>query len=737
MFQQGEDESLYVAWERFKRLLKRCPMHGIDLKTQMDIVYHALNDTSKGIIDASCCGAFKRKSAEETRDLIEGLAKCNMKAPSEFSRVIGRGRGVMELSKRTAMEAKLDAIMHRMDKQERKIHTAHEIGAVERELLRGSADVPTEELFYDAEEVKYLGEPRSYHFKSNSNLPAHYHPALRNHENFSYGGGASQGLRNEQHPQQGYQQPPRFQQQQQGGGSRNAAIQRRAQSFEDQMLQFMGDNKKLLNLHEQKVAELEASNANSQIFQKTTNASLKNLETQIGQLALNLQNQMKDAFPSDMKKNPKDCMAVKLRSGKDLEEKTEKYESNKGEEGLDNAETLEKERKKEQLLGEEGSKKKTQNNLPAVLFPQRLQKSKIEEQFVRFLKTFQKLEISMPFTEVVTQMPLYAKFLKDILSKKRKIYEEGIVNLTATCSAVIKRDLPEKMKDPGSFTIPCTIGEFEFQKALCDSGASINLMPYSIAKKLSLGELTPTTVTLQMADRTLAKPEGIIEDVLVKVGKFIFPFDFIILDMEEDSQVPLLLGRPFLATGATLIDMHKGILTLRVGEEATDFNLSRSLRNLDIEREDIKSIEDVYVNNSDFYYDCNDQLSINEKEMNFQYLEGFDSEFLHIGLHSTEKVMSLEQNGIKKRDKNEEKEFHQETSEEGLVLKELPSHLKYAYLELPKSKPVIIYARLSEAEEQRLLEILSNHKESIAWSIEELKGINPSICMHKILLEEM
>ena len=180
------------------------------------------------------------------------------------------------------------------------------------------------------------------------------------------------------------------------------------------------------------------------------------------------------------------------------------------------------ERKKEQLSGEERSKKKTQNNLPTVPFPQRLQKSKIEELFARFLKTFQKLEISMPFTEVVTQMQLYAKFLKDILSKKRKISEEGIVNLTATCSAVIKRGLPENMKDPGSFTIPCTIGEFEFQKALCDSGASINLMPYSVAKKLSLGEITPTTITLQMAYRTLEKPEGIIEDMLVKVGNFIF-----------------------------------------------------------------------------------------------------------------------------------------------------------------------------------------------------------------------
>ena len=193
------------------------------------------------------------------------------------------------------------------------------------------------------------------------------------------------------------------------------------------MLQFLGENKKLLNFHEQKFAELEASKTNSQIFQTTTNASLKNLETQIGKLALTLQNQIKDAFPSDTKKNPKDCMAVQLRSGKELEkEKSEKDEGNKGEGSLENAESLEKERKKEQQQEEEGSKKKSQNSMPVVPFPQRLQKSRIEEQFARFLKTFQKLEISMPFTEVVTQMALYAKFLKEILSKKRRIEEEGV-----------------------------------------------------------------------------------------------------------------------------------------------------------------------------------------------------------------------------------------------------------------------------------------------------------------------
>ena len=133
-----------------------------------------------------------------------------------------------------------------------------------------------------------------------------------------------------------------------------------------------------------------------------------------------------------------------------------------------------------------------------------------------------------------------------------------------------------KMQDPGSFTIPCTIGNVEFKKALCDLGASINLMLLSIVKRLSLGELTSISMTLQMADRTMEHREGVLEDVFIKVGKFIFPTDFVVMDMEEDTQVPLLLGRPFLATGAALIDVKKGELTLRVGDEAVHFNLTEA-----------------------------------------------------------------------------------------------------------------------------------------------------------------
>ena len=231
-----------------------------------------------------------------------------MRPPSESSGSSSRdkGNGMIELNKMSAMEAKLDALMHRLDKR---MHFANEIGTVEREGRVRNAEGLSEEGSYTVEEANYLNEHRGYHFKPNPNLPTHYTLALRNHENFSYGGGAQHVPRHGQNFQQGYA-PPRFQQLQQGEGRIEYQGQKRAQTFEDQMLQFKGENKKLLNFHEQKFAELEASNTNSQIFQKTTNATLKNLETQIGQLALTLQNKMKDAFPNDKKKNPKDCMEV-------------------------------------------------------------------------------------------------------------------------------------------------------------------------------------------------------------------------------------------------------------------------------------------------------------------------------------------------------------------------------------------------------------------------------------------
>ena len=144
---------------------------------------------------------------------------------------------------------------------------------------------------------------------------------------------------------------------------------------------------------------------------------------------------------------------------------------------------------------------------------------------------------------------------------------------------ILQNKLPPKLKDPGSFTIPCMFGDYNLSKVLCDLGAGINLMPYSIFRKLSLGEVKEMNMTLQLADRSIRKPKGLIEDALVKIDKFIFPVDFVVLDMEEDQDVPLILGRPFLATARALIDVQQGQLILRLNDDQIIFDMYKTIKN--------------------------------------------------------------------------------------------------------------------------------------------------------------
>ena len=186
------------------------------------------------------------------------------------------------------------------------------------------------------------------------------------------------------------------------------------------------------------------------------------------------------------------------------------------------------------------------------------------------------------------------------------------------------------------------------------------------------------------------------------------------MQMEEDTQVPLLLGRPFLAIGAALIDVQKGELTLRVGDEAVQFNINRSLEYPNVESGSCMAVRNTSLLNDALNSDCIIQHSINEIEMNFQYLESFDCKVLSSNLFNKETVSSINENSQNEESSQEHQTHEKETSAEGLTLKELPSHLKYEFLEPEKRKPVIISAALTEAEEQKLLVILRKYKEEIA-----------------------
>ena len=213
---------------------------------------------------------------------------------------------------------------------------------------------------------------------------------------------------------------------------------------------------------------------------------------------------------------------------------------------------------------------------PPLPFPQRFRKKEDDEQAKKFLEMFKQLRINIPFAEALEQMPKYAKFLKDVLTKKRRFSEFETVALTEECSAILKKKLPPKLKDPGSFSIPCNVGNNFQRRALCDLGASVNLMPSAVFNKLGLGEARPTTVTLLLADRSITHPRGIIENVLVKVDKFIVPADFIVVDCEVDWNIPIILGRPFLATARTVVDVEKGEITLKVNDEQVSFTMNQA-----------------------------------------------------------------------------------------------------------------------------------------------------------------
>ncbi|GJW99898.1 reverse transcriptase domain-containing protein [Tanacetum coccineum] len=215
---------------------------------------------------------------------------------------------------------------------------------------------------------------------------------------------------------------------------------------------------------------------------------------------------------------------------------------------------------------------------PNIPYPSRRndQKSrdKASNQMEKIFQIIQDLRFDISFADALLLMPRFAPTIKSLLMNKEKLLELAKIPLNENCSAMLLKKLPEKLGDPGKFLIPCDFPGMDVCHALADLGASINLMPLSIWKKLSLPELTPTRMTLELADRSITHPKGVAEDVFVKVGSFHFPTDFVVVDFEADPRVPLILGRSFLRTGRALIDVYEGELILRDGNEQIIFHVN-------------------------------------------------------------------------------------------------------------------------------------------------------------------
>ncbi|XP_022883717.1 uncharacterized protein LOC111400543 [Olea europaea var. sylvestris] len=462
---------------------------------QIEIFYNGLNEQTRTMVDAVVGGILMAKIVEATYALLDDIATNSYQWPSERSGV-KKVAGLHEVDPIIALAAQVASLTNQIVTL-----TTQDQQKVDSVMSTSSSHQETEVANEQAQYVNSRNYTQRGSYQAN-----HYHPGLRNHENLSYGNN-----RNTLQP------PPGFNTQNSDGKP----------PLEDILGTFISETRSRFNKDESRLGKIETHVSNM-------GATMKNLEVQIGQLATSMKSQQKGKFPSDTEVNPKEhCKAVVLRSGKQVGESEPTEDSNP---------TPDKE--KEQVVEEQEKQAKGTNKAHGTYS-------------ISFPDNPPILTLPLPFSQhALEQMPNYAKFMKEVMSKKRKLEEYETIKLTEECSAILQKKLPQKRKDSGSFTILCTIGSSSFEKALYDLGASINLMPLSVFKKLGLGEVKPTTVTLQLADRSLTYPRGIIEDVLVKVDKFIFLVDFVVLDMEEDQEFPLISGRPFLATGRALIDVQ-------------------------------------------------------------------------------------------------------------------------------------------------------------------------------------
>ncbi|CAN6579032.1 unnamed protein product [Malus baccata var. baccata] len=417
------------------------------------------------------------------------------------------------------------------------------------------------------------------------------------------------------------------------------------------------------------------------------------MEKQIGQIALQVSERAPGTFPSQTEPNPRggaDCKVVRvLRSSKSFDNKVENSVRNSQVASQlitysGNVEKSANQKDSEQPLNNSENGADTIADRvyePPMPYPERLKPKVKDQQLTDFMKTLSNVQINLPLIDAIKNISSYAKFFKDVCTKKKKLVD------------------------------------FE--------------------KRLGQGEIKPTSVILQLADGSVAYPRVIIEDLIIKVDNLYLPGDFVILDMDEDMQTPIILGRPFMATARTLIDVEAGTLTLRVQDQSVVFSLFEATKR----PFDVQDCMHVDVLDSLLHAEIMPRLTSDpllnvlhgfenkntEDEEVFEYVSALESvpfqlpRWRHVFKSLGEPKKLLQTSKVQPSN---------------LELKALSEHLKYAYLGVDSSMPVIIAADLSSTEEDKLLHILRSYQDAIGWTIADIKGISPTICMHKILIED-
>ncbi|XP_047159844.1 uncharacterized protein LOC124847252 [Vigna umbellata] len=530
---QRDRENLSEYWERFKKLCSSCPQ--LQMEDFILSFYEGLSPTDRSWADAASGGSFLDRSPEDGIDLIERKAVDNQQYGTRENSVTLL-KGVHEIDNGAVDGKRID---ERLNKLESKLDEIASLFKTSTPQIAKKCGICISTNHYTDEcpsLVETTVENSSQAFAANmigGNRPyQNYHDSSSNRY---------------QQNKQPYV-PPQQRQQPQPEMS--------LQDFMKTILEQNSEIKKSIVELTQRVEKLEAKESNK--------------------------------LPAQTVINPQNVSAITLRTGKQVEspegaqedEDKEKEGAQIDDNGGPSEPSPETTTDKSRLVSSNSSSKTSSSYSPPPPYPNRLKprNKKMEELDQEILNIFKKVEINIPLLDAVKQIPKYAKFLKEICTNRRRFRDNEVVNLGRNVSSLIKKhiEIPRKCKDPGMFSVPCVIGNSKFDNAMLDLGASINVMPLSVFTSLSLGPLKTTGVVIQLANRSTVNPAGVLEDVLVRVDKLIFPADFYILDMKDDegiSPTTIILGRPFMMTARTKIDVHAGSLTMEIGDEKVRFNV--------------------------------------------------------------------------------------------------------------------------------------------------------------------
>lgn len=692
-FRQIPGEQFHEAFSRLKEFLRTCPHHDVPKWELVKVFYDGLDYHNQQFVMATSGGTFFSRPMEEEWEFFEKLSKGsktqasvdrnNKSSANYVSNQHGTNSEISELSK------KVDLLLRNLGKGASNVsHVSHDVCSMCGDPSHSVNNCQSWGAPPNAEvNGVYGNHPRNDPF-SNS-----YNPGWRNHPNFRWKDDDSRPNNYQQRPQQ-YQS--------QGQGSNNGQ-----QSNVDQKFDLI-------------LSELAKSNQGANLKFESLSKSVVNLERQLGQLAEEVQKREAGKLPSYPTLNPKHKpdgpehvnMVTSLRNGKiynnDIKIPSVHDFSHDVEDFVTDDEIVVK------------GKKALEKSASARL-------AKKGPHSEDMWETFKQVKINLPLIDAIKQIPAYAKFLKDLCTQKRKLKATvpKKVDLTEHVSAILSNSLPPKFKDPGAPLISVVVGNIAIKKALLDLGASINILPDTI---------------ISLADRSTKIPRGILEDVIVKVDDFYYPVDFFVMDTEtpyKDVQPTIILGRPFLATIDARINCRTGAMDIVFGNKKLRLNVFSSVNS-----PTMNECYQVDVIDEEVQKHAPSMLKVDPLNL---YLTGENEEIPDVAeVQEIQEclVSSLDHQKPPWSYKVEPLPATFDTATKPslevpptLELKPLPSNLKYAFLGPNNTLPVIVASDLSGSQEEALLKVLSKYKAAVGWTIADLKGISPSLCMHRIVTD--